>query len=60
LELASVLKKWRVEIVHGTTTDKLVVQARNQDEAMEQALLILNLNYQTVESVTAEEAERER
>lgn len=43
-----------VTIYHGCDTTRTVVQARSQDEAMDQALLILNIPWQRADSITAQ------
>lgn len=43
-----------VTIHHGCDTTRTVVQARSADEAMDQALLILNIPWQRADRITAQ------
>jgi hypothetical protein len=50
------VKKYRVRIEHGTQIEFVNVRARSGDEAMNEALRVLKLDYSRVGKIIAEEA----
>ncbi len=49
------MRVFRVQVWCGTTEYRTVVSARNQDEAFEQAILVLSLAHKNVERMEASE-----